>query len=333
MLKKIIFLIFSLSLLANDLFAGEYIYIGEDEIPRKIIYGGLVPCGKCMQVASTVLPTYVDRQECGISPSQTESNVKYLSCQPCHIFIIIVGVIEFFFKQLLPPLLALLLVIVGVLFLWSFGEEELIQKGKMIIHSMVFATLFLFSTWILVNIFFKIIGVAEWTGLKEGWFKIRCQIREEKLTYLPPSFRPPPGIANKPSGCPVPGAQLTSGFGRRMHPILRIIRFHKGVDLGAPYGRDVFSTGTGTVVFAGWMSGYGNTVDIDHGGGFKTRYAHLSKINVSVGEHVGPNTVIGKVGSTGLSTGPHLHYEVYVAGNAVNPINYDLCGENQCQCD
>ncbi len=115
---------------------------------------------------------------------------------------------------------------------------------------------------------------------------------------------------------------VASGFGTRIDPIYGTIRHHAGMDFSAPTGTDIYATGDGTVAQAGWESGYGNSVLINHGYGYMTRYAHMSKIMVKRGEKVLRGQVIGLVGSTGKSTGPHLHYEVILKGKKVNPANY-----------
>ena len=125
--------------------------------------------------------------------------------------------------------------------------------------------------------------------------------------------------------------QVTSSFGYRMHPIYKTPKFHAGMDFSAHPGTDVYATGNGTVVKVGWETGYGNTIEIDHGFGYLTRYAHLQGFNTKVGKKVVRGEIIGKVGSTGKSTGPHLHYEVHVKGQVVNPVNYyfmDLSAED-----
>jgi murein DD-endopeptidase MepM/ murein hydrolase activator NlpD len=125
-------------------------------------------------------------------------------------------------------------------------------------------------------------------------------------------------------GSPIAGARLSSGFGMRFHPILRRTRMHAGVDYSAGYGTPVLSTAPGRVVFAGRNGGYGNQVRVAHNNGIITTYSHLSKIAANVGERVAAGERIGNVGSTGLSTGPHLHYEVLVGGRNVNPRSTKL---------
>ena len=125
-----------------------------------------------------------------------------------------------------------------------------------------------------------------------------------------------------PSRMPVEGVSLTSGFGMRDHPILRRRARHNGVDLAAPRGTPVYATADGLVEMAQYYSSYGNYVQIEHGGAIETRYAHLSSYTVSAGQNVRAGDLIGYIGSTGRSTGPHLHYEVRVEGSPVNPIPY-----------
>ena len=128
---------------------------------------------------------------------------------------------------------------------------------------------------------------------------------------------------------PVVGGHITSGFGARRHPILGYTRMHAGIDFGAAYGSPIYAVGDGTVAFAGWHGGHGNFVKLDHGSGFGTGYGHMSRIAVSPGTHVHAGQVIGYVGSTGLSTGPHLHYELYRAGMPVNPMTVSFTVTNQ----
>lgn len=125
-----------------------------------------------------------------------------------------------------------------------------------------------------------------------------------------------------PSRNPLSTGSTSSGYGLRSHPVLGGTRSHKGIDLAAPTGTPIFATADGVVGKAEWFSSYGMYVSIDHGGQLETRYAHMSRIAVGAGERVRKGDVIGYVGSTGRSTGPHLHYEVRVAGTAVNPVPY-----------
>ena len=125
-----------------------------------------------------------------------------------------------------------------------------------------------------------------------------------------------------PSRMPVDAVRQTSNFGMRWHPVLGGRRAHKGVDLSAPTGTPVYATADGVVGRADWFSSYGLYVAVEHGGALETRYGHLSRLNVAAGQPVHKGDVIGYVGSTGRSTGPHLHYEVRIAGEAVNPIPY-----------
>jgi murein DD-endopeptidase MepM/ murein hydrolase activator NlpD len=124
---------------------------------------------------------------------------------------------------------------------------------------------------------------------------------------------------------PVQG-RLTSGFGERFHPILGYERFHAGVDLGAPQGTPIVAAADGRVVSAGWAGGYGRAVAILHGGGIETKYGHMSRIIAYAGETVRRGEVIGYVGSSGLSTGPHLHFEVMKNGRPVNPLSVRAIG-------
>ncbi|HHY40386.1 MAG TPA: peptidoglycan DD-metalloendopeptidase family protein [Syntrophaceticus sp.] len=115
---------------------------------------------------------------------------------------------------------------------------------------------------------------------------------------------------------------ITSGYGMRWHPIYGTYSMHTGIDIGAPHGAPVKAADGGTVIYVGWMGGYGNTVIVDHGGGISTLYAHLSGFAVSAGSNVSQGQVIAYVGSTGNSTGPHLHFEVRINGYHTNPLAY-----------
>ena len=119
----------------------------------------------------------------------------------------------------------------------------------------------------------------------------------------------------------------TSAFGVRFDPFTRRPAFHSGLDFGGGYMTPIHATAPGIVSFTGVRSGYGNTIEIDHGGGFKTRYAHLKTISVNTGQRIGVGQRIGGMGSTGRSTGPHLHYEVWVGGRAQNPDRFVRAGD------
>lgn len=120
---------------------------------------------------------------------------------------------------------------------------------------------------------------------------------------------------------------ITSAFGSRSDPFTRSLAMHTGIDFRAPTGTGVRAAAPGKVIESGWMGGYGQMVEIDHGHGLTTRYAHLSSLEVEVGETVRRGDLIGKVGSTGRSTGPHLHYEVRTDGDAVDPMRFLRAGQ------
>ncbi len=115
---------------------------------------------------------------------------------------------------------------------------------------------------------------------------------------------------------------VTSEFGWRTHPIFGTARFHSGLDIGGDYGMPIYAAASGTVIYAGWISGYGNAVIIDHGGGVTTLYGHNESLNVSEGQSVSQGQVIAMCGSTGNSTGPHCHFEVRENGEPVSPYGY-----------
>ncbi|WP_295528539.1 M23 family metallopeptidase [Novosphingobium sp. Chol11] len=115
---------------------------------------------------------------------------------------------------------------------------------------------------------------------------------------------------------------MSSSFGLRVHPVLGRMRMHKGIDLPASTGTPIHATADGVVGKADWFGGYGLCVQLEHGANMETRYGHMSRIAVAEGQTVSKGDVIGYVGSTGRSTGSHLHYEVRIAGEAVNPIPY-----------
>lgn len=136
--------------------------------------------------------------------------------------------------------------------------------------------------------------------------------QEERLQCIP-AIQP---IANKDL------KRTASGYGMRIDPIYRTPRFHSGMDFSAKVGTEIYATGNGVVTFAGWKQGYGNCLMIDHGFGYQTVYGHMSKYKARVGQKVKRGEIIGEVGNTGKSTGPHLHYEVIVRGRHDNPAKY-----------
>jgi murein DD-endopeptidase MepM/ murein hydrolase activator NlpD len=151
-------------------------------------------------------------------------------------------------------------------------------------------------------------------------------VLEEKMSRLEIQMRAHEALLRErgytPSIWPVVG-KLESGFGGRRNPFSGVgWEFHSGQDIESPPGAPVVAGASGTVTFVGWQSGYGQLVVIDHGGGLTTRYGHLSHIDVEAGQVVTRGEIVGRVGSTGRSTGPHLHYEVRINDEPVNPIQY-----------
>jgi murein DD-endopeptidase MepM/ murein hydrolase activator NlpD len=131
-----------------------------------------------------------------------------------------------------------------------------------------------------------------------------------------------------PTTRPTPAAiRYSSGFGYRIHPLMGTRRLHAGLDMAAPAGTPIFAAGSGVVRSAGWGGGYGNLVQVDHGNGLVTRYAHLSQMNVTGGQPVGNGALIGLMGTTGASTGSHLHFETRIHGTPVNPACFLLAGD------
>jgi len=130
---------------------------------------------------------------------------------------------------------------------------------------------------------------------------------------------------------PAPGHPVTSPFGVRTDPILGTAALHTGMDFRAPIGMPAKVTAAGVVTKAGWNGGYGRMVEVDHGNGFATRYGHLSEIDVTVGHMLAAGDVIGKTGSSGRSTGPHLHYEVRHNGEAIDPLRFLAVGKKVAQ--
>jgi murein DD-endopeptidase MepM/ murein hydrolase activator NlpD len=141
------------------------------------------------------------------------------------------------------------------------------------------------------------------------------------------------GLRHVPLTTPVHGQQfeITSGFGGRVDPINHRLSFHPGIDFAGPWGSPIAATAPGVVVFAGPRGGYGNMVEIDHGYGIHTRYGHMSSILVQVGARVQKGSLIGKLGSTGHSTGPHVHYEVWLADVVRDPSRFIEAGRHVLQ--
>jgi murein DD-endopeptidase MepM/ murein hydrolase activator NlpD len=130
------------------------------------------------------------------------------------------------------------------------------------------------------------------------------------------------GVIAIPSSKPVENFHFTSGYGVRSDPFRGYAAMHAGLDLAGPMGTAIYATADGIVSFASWMRGYGNLVEIEHGKGIETRYGHLSQILVRPNQRVKRGELIARMGSTGRSTGSHLHYEVRLDGRAVNPVPY-----------
>jgi len=133
----------------------------------------------------------------------------------------------------------------------------------------------------------------------------------ERGTKIPPTYIKP-----------ISGGRLSSGFGARSAPTKGASTYHRGVDWAVPIGTSVVASNTGTVAFAGWASGYGYAVYINHADGRQTRYGHLSKVLVKTGQSVSQGERIALSGNTGRSTGPHVHFEIRIGGTAVNPLKY-----------
>ena len=151
------------------------------------------------------------------------------------------------------------------------------------------------------------VQLLKWTAAgKPGWFDANADERRSDQMMAP-----------------VPG-RITSRFGTRVHPIFRFRRFHSGIDFGSPSGTPIIAAADGRVVGAGWSGGYGRQVRVAHDGDIVTTYSHMSSIAAAPGTAVRQGQVIGYVGSTGVSTGPHLHFEVRVGGRAVDPLSVRL---------
>lgn len=179
----------------------------------------------------------------------------------------------------------------------------------------------------------ELAGLAPKDGRSEGGplpglseapdFSVRLQELDEALDRLDELKRL---VQRIPVITPLPGARITSRFGSRRDPFLKQVAYHSGLDFRARKGDLVRATSTGRVTKAGWYGGYGRMVEIDHGSGLTTRYAHLHEVLVNVGDRVVTAAPIARAGNSGRSTGPHLHYEVRRHGEALNPLNFIQAG-------
>ena len=160
-------------------------------------------------------------------------------------------------------------------------------------------------------------GEAEFSELFADWRSIDRNAGGSGHSITAPRAR-----VSVPSRMPVEGVRLSSDYGMRTHPVLGGRRAHNGVDLAGPTGTPVYATADGIVSRANRFGSYGNYIQIEHGGELQTRYAHLSGFEVVAGQRVEKGQLIGYIGSTGRSTGPHLHYEVRLAGQALDPRPY-----------
>jgi len=143
---------------------------------------------------------------------------------------------------------------------------------------------------------------------------VQLAVKKEQLFAAIPAIQP---ISNKEL------IRLSSGYGLRFHPIYKVKKMHAGIDFSAPIGTPIYATADGVVDLVDVsFSGYGKSVEIDHGFGYRTRYAHMHGFAVNKGQKVKRGELIGYVGNTGLSTAPHLHYEVFINGKTVNPVHY-----------
>ena len=152
---------------------------------------------------------------------------------------------------------------------------------------------------------------AQFSSLFSAWQKMEAPTEQDTRTK-----------ASIPSRQPVDSVTLSSNFGGRSDPFNGHRRMHQGIDIPGPIGTPIYATADGVVRRAQWANGYGNLVEISHGNGLETRYGHLSKLIAQPNERVRRGQLIGLMGSTGRSTGSHLHYEVRIAGSAVNPMPY-----------
>ncbi|HEX4998909.1 MAG TPA: peptidoglycan DD-metalloendopeptidase family protein [Terriglobia bacterium] len=175
------------------------------------------------------------------------------------------------------------------------------------------------------------IGEMMYRQLEEDRRDLETRVPESAATTAPaPVIHPTEGPVETPEDREAPGmfmpvdGRLSSGFGFRRDPLTGAAGFHKGLDIAAAAGAPIRAATAGAVVFSGWMGDYGNTIVIEHPGGERTLYAHAATTLVRPGDHVAVGDVIGLVGTTGRSTGPHLHFEVQVSGQAIDPTLFML---------
>ena len=164
------------------------------------------------------------------------------------------------------------------------------------------------------------VGDLVYAGLERDGKPIAQLVRWKDGQFVDAATMSQPQVFSTGMVQPVNG-RMTSPYGLRRHPILGYVRMHAGIDFGAGWGSPIVAVSDGVVTFAGRHGGHGNYVKLDHGGGLGTGYGHMSRIAVMPGAHVQAGQVIGYVGSSGLSTGPHLHYEAYQNGRTVNPLS------------
>ncbi len=160
-------------------------------------------------------------------------------------------------------------------------------------------------------------GDADIKDIEQATTALEAELREIKDVFDRNQIK----LSSTPNGWPVRG-YITDGFGSRRNPFGRGYEQHTGLDIATNHGMSIDATADGIVIFAGAHGGYGNVVVIDHGYGITTRYAHMAKIDVTLGQHITRGKSIGTVGSTGRSTAPHCHYEVRLHDRPVNPLNY-----------
>ncbi|MFN4230158.1 peptidoglycan DD-metalloendopeptidase family protein [Parvibaculum sp.] len=161
-------------------------------------------------------------------------------------------------------------------------------------------------------------GGGDESGFAKQLFRVSQNLK--KMANLEES------IARMPLASPLVSYRKTSSFGSRRDPFNGRMAFHSGEDMAAYYGAPIYAPASGKVTYAGWKGGYGRVIEIDHGNGFRTRYGHLGKISVKAGQEIAFREVLGKVGSSGRSSGPHLHYEVWFDGIVRNPSKFIEAG-------